>query len=138
MNQNKTIETDANVAEFLDKVKEDSKKADCKALLQILEKISGYPAKMWGPTIVGFGSYHYKYASGREGDAPRVAFSPRASSIALYLSAEFKDREKLLEIFGKCKPEKGCIHFKKLSDVKEDILEKMVKNHLNYIEKQYP
>ena len=93
---------------------------------------------MWGPAIIGFGSHHYKYESGREGDSPDVAFSPRASSIAIYLSANFADREKLLAKFGKHKADKACIHIKALSDIDKNILAEMILNHIKHIRQLYP
>ena len=93
---------------------------------------------MWGPSIVGFGSYHYKYESGHEGDAPLVAFSPRAAAISLYLSGNFDKREELLQKFGKHKAEKGCIYIKKLSDVNIEVLKEMISNHIKHIHLLYP
>ena len=92
---------------------------------------------MWGPSIVGFGSYNYKYESGREGDSPNVAFSPRVSSIAIYLSGNFDDRETLFEKFGPHKTDRGCVHIKTLADIDKDILKKMIANHVNQIKKLY-
>lgn len=93
---------------------------------------------MWGPSIVGFGSHHYKYESGREGDSPNFAFSPRASSIALYLSLNFDNRAELLKKFGKHKTEKGCVHIKTLTDIDKNVLTKMIANHIKHISKLYP
>ena len=91
---------------------------------------------MWGTAIVGFGSYHYKYESGREGDAPLTGIASRANSITLYLGSEFDKREELLSKFGKHKAGKGCIHIQKLEDIDTSILIKMVKNSIEYRKKQ--
>jgi len=93
---------------------------------------------MWGPSIVGFGSYYYKYDSGHEGDSLLVAFSPRASAITLYLSGHFEKREELLETLGKHKTDKGCIYMKSLDNINIGTLEKMIVNHIKHIKELYP
>jgi hypothetical protein len=138
MAKNKTTETTASVESFIKAVKDETKRKDCNTLIQLIKKITGLEPKMWGPSIVGFGTYHYTYDSGREGDAPIVAFSPRASSIALYVSGNFKDRETFLEKLGKHKTDKGCVHIKTLADVDTDILSKMIINHIKHMKALYP
>ena len=93
---------------------------------------------MWGPAIVGFGSYHYKYASGREGDAPLVGFSPRAKEISLYLYQDFTDREKLLQQIGKHRSGVGCVYIKKLQDINIEVLAKLITYSVSYLQKKYP
>jgi len=131
MAKNKTIETELSVVDFINSVKDDTKRKDCFSLIELMKELTGIEPKMWGSSIVGFGSHHYKYESGREGDSPNVAFSPRSSSIALYLSGYFKDRELLLKKFGKHKTDKGCIHIKSLADIDKEILKVMIINHIN-------
>lgn len=138
MAKNKTTETEKNVSAFIDAVKDTIKRNDCFELIEILKKQTKLELKMWGPSIVGFGSHHYKYESGREGDSPNVAFSPRASSIAIYLSGNFDDREKLLKKFGTHKTDKGCIHIKTLADIDKSVLTEMVSNHIKHIKELYP
>lgn len=138
MAQNKTVETTSSVDDFINAVQDESKRKDCFSIIELIKKLTMLDPKMWGPSIVGFGSYHYKYDSGREGDSPLICFSPRASSIALYLSAGLENRVELLEKFGKHKTDKGCIHIKKLSDIDMDILQKMIENHIQFIKKTYP
>jgi hypothetical protein len=138
MAKNKTIETEKSVSDFIDSIKDEIKCKDCYELISMLKKQTKMEPKMWGPGIVGFGSHHYKYESGREGDSPNFAFSPRASSIALYFSGNFEDRDHLLEKFGKHKADKGCVHIKTLSDVDKSILTKMITNHLKHIKELYP
>lgn len=138
MAKNKTTETSLSVTDFINTLKDETKRKECFSLIDLLKKQTGLEPTMWGPAIVGFGSHHYKYESGREGDSPNIAFSPRASSIAIYLSGNFKDRETLLEKFGKHKTDKGCVHIKTLADIDKDILKKMIVNHINHIKELYP
>lgn len=133
----KTVETTNSVTDFLNAIPEESKKADCFALIEIMKKQSGFDAKLWGPSIVGFGSYHYKYESGREGDAPLVAFSPRKAEISLYLSSNFENKEELLLKLGKHKSATACIYIKKLEDVNIPVLKKMISNSIKHIKAMY-
>ncbi|CAH0233685.1 hypothetical protein SRABI27_02543 [Pedobacter sp. Bi27] len=138
MAKNKTTENDLSVPDFLNTIPDENKRADCFNLSDILSLITGFEAKMWGNAIVGFGSYHYKYESGREGDAPLVGFSPRKDAIALYLSSQFKDREELLAKFGKHKTAKACIYLKKMSDIDVAVLKEMTINSVERIKSLYP
>ena len=134
---NKTIENHDSVTDFINLVADETKRADCFAIVEIMRKQSGFEPKMWGPAIVGFGSYHYKYESGREGDAPLVAFSPRKAEISLYLSSGFDNRETLLAKFGKHKSAKACIYIKKLSDIDQKVLEKMITLSVKHVKALY-
>jgi len=138
MAKNKTTETLLSVNDYINALKDEIKRKDSFTLIEQIKKQTGLEPKMWGPSIVGFGGYHYKYDSGHEGDCPLVGFSPRASAITLYLSGHFEKREELLEKFGKHKTEKGCIYVKKLDDINIEILEKMITNHIKHIHKLYP
>ena len=138
MAKNKTIETSVKVTDFIKEVKDATRRNDSLLLVDLIKAQTGIEPKMWGPSIVGFGSYHYTYDSGREGDSPLVAFSPRASAITIYLSGSFEQRQELLGKLGKHKTEKGCIYIKKLEDVNMDILQKMIANHVKHIEKPNP
>lgn len=138
MAKNKTTETTGSVADFINSVTDNIKRDDSFRLAQIMEEQTGYKAKMWGPAIIGFGSYHYKYESGREGDAPLAGFSPRKNEISLYLYLESAEKEKLLANFGKHKTGKGCTYIKRLQDIDEDILRKMINESVKYIQKKYP
>jgi hypothetical protein len=138
MAKNKTTETLVHVKDFIDTVKEATKRKDSFILIELIKKQTGLEPRMWGPSIVGFGSYHYKYDSGHEGDSPLVAFSPRVSAIALYLSSKFEKREELLEKLGKHKTDKGCIYIKDLEGIHFEILERMIVNHINHIKELYP
>ncbi|MEI7727571.1 MAG: DUF1801 domain-containing protein, partial [Bacteroidota bacterium] len=103
MEKNKTTQTNISVTDFINKVKDATKRKDSFSLIELIKQQTELDPKMWGPSIVGFGSYHYKYDSGHEGDSPLVGFSPRAAAITLYLSGHFEKREELLEKLGKHK-----------------------------------
>jgi hypothetical protein len=137
MAKNKTTETNSSVTEFVLKVQNEAKRDDSFQLIEILKSITGFEPKMWGPTIIGFGSYHYKYESGHEGDAPLAAFSPRKDSLVLYFASEFENREVLLSRLGKHKSSKACVYVKKLSDIDLKILETMTVNSMSYVTKLY-
>lgn len=138
MAKNKTTETNISVADFINAVKDETKRKDSFNLTALIKKQTGLEPKMWGPSIVGFGSYHYKYESGHEGDNPLIGFSPRAAAITLYLSGHFEKREELLEKLGKHKTDKACIYVKKLEDINIETLQKMITNHIKHIQKLYP
>lgn len=123
MAENKTKATKVSVAAFIDGISDASRRADAKALVKLMQKAAGEKPKMWGASIIGFGSYHYTYDSGREGDMPVVAFSPRKAATVLY---GLSDAEALLPKLGKHTRGKGCLYIKKLADVDQKILETMV------------
>ncbi|RNL55482.1 DUF1801 domain-containing protein [Pedobacter jejuensis] len=137
MTQNKTTENNNDVAAFLNSITDESKRKDSFELVKIFEEASTHEAKMWGTAIVGFGSYHYKYASGHEGDAPLAGFSPRKDAFALYFSLNDADRERLLKTFGKHKSGKACVYIKKLSDINPSILREMIITSIAEIKKLY-
>jgi Domain of unknown function (DU1801) len=134
----KTTETKNSVSAFLKKVADETKRKDSLRLVKIMEEETGFKAKMWGPAIVGFGSYHYKYESGHEGDAPLAGFSPRANALTLYIGLDPVTREKMLSVLGKHKTSKGCIYVKKLEDIDEKVLRKMAKASVKYMQQKYP
>ena len=139
MAKNKTTETQSNVVDFINIfVEEETKKKDAFELISIMQEITGFEPKMWGPSIIGFGSYHYKYDSGHEGDAPLVAFSPRKAAISLYLYTSPENREEILSELGKHKASKGCIYIKKLADIEPEALKKMILHSFEYLKNLYP
>jgi hypothetical protein len=139
MAKNKTTETETSVVDFINTfVDNEAKRNDAFELIKIMQKTTGFAPKMWGPSIVGFGSYHYKYASGHEGDAPLAGFSPRKAAISLYVYLSEENKEELLSKFGKHKSAKGCIYVKKLADIDEEILKEMVSASVEYLLKLYP
>ena len=123
MAENKTKATAASVDDFLDAVPDPQRRADARTLRALMERVSGEPAAMWGPSIVGFGSHHYKYASGREGDMCRIGFSPRAQELVLY-GGFLRDPARLARL-GKYRAGKGCLYIRRLADVDEGELEAM-------------
>jgi hypothetical protein len=126
--KNKTTATEVIVTDFIHSfVENEQKKLDSMALIELMKEWSGFEPKMWGPRIVGFGSYHYKYASGHEGDSMIIGFSPRKNEFSLYVVAPEKDYSNLLIELGKYKMGKACIYFKKLSDLNLSILEAICK-----------
>ncbi len=138
MAKNKTTETEQSVIDFINAVPDEAKRKDAFELLKIMETQTQFEPKMWGPSIIGFGSYHYKYASGHEGDAPLAAFSPRKDAVSLYLNSDFENKEELLSKFGKHKAGKGCIYIKKLTDIDIEILKQMISLSIASIQKLYP
>ncbi len=138
MAENKTKETKASVDAYLKKIKDAKKRKDCESIIKLMSDATGFEAKMWGTAIVGFGSYHYKYASGREGDAPLAGFASRASSIVVYHGCDKEKKDGLVEKLGKIKLSGGCIHIKSLDDIDTGVLKKIVKNSVQYYKKLYP
>ena len=127
MAETKTKPTSKSVEGFLNKISDEERRADCFQVAQIMEELTGEKPKMWGPSIVGFGSYHYKYASGREGDWPITGFSPRKKDLTLYLMMGFEKRGELMEKLGKHSHAKSCLYIKRLSDIHIPTLKKLIK-----------
>ncbi len=138
MAKNKTVETEMSVADYLSTITDEKKRSDCSTLIEIITKHTGFEPKMWGTSIVGFGVYNYKYDTGREGSAPLFGLAARASTIALYLSAHFDNRDSLLAKFGKYKSDKGCVNIQKLDDVDANVLVEMVRNSIEHKKQLYP
>jgi hypothetical protein len=138
MAEAKTKATKESVDDFIKKVEGEQTREDCRELVRIMKKVTGYPATMWGPGIIGFGTYHYKYDSGHEGDACLAGFAPRKGKISLYVMAGANNHTDLLGKLGKHKAAKGCIYIKKLEDIDTAVLEKLVKNSVDYLKKMYP
>ena len=138
MAKTKTTHTETNVTDFINAfVETDQKKADSFRLIELMKEWSGTEPKMWGPSIIGFGSYHYKYASGHEGDAPVIAFSPRKAALSLYVYSDTERSKKLLTDLGKFKMGKACIYVKKLADINMDILKEICEESIRYINEHY-
>lgn len=134
----KTKINDASVKAFLDKIEDKQKRDDCYSIVNMMQTATKQQPKMWGTAIVGFGSYHYKYASGHEGDAPLFALSPRKANITLYLMLGLNQHTEILGRLGKHKTGKGCLYIKKLSDVDEKVLTELVKRSFEFTKKQFP
>jgi len=127
MAENKTKATTASVTSFIAAIADAGQRDDAKALVALMKRVSGEAAKMWGPSIIGFGNRHYKYASGREGDICRIGFSPRKGQMTLYLSCELAKHAPVLARLGKHKTGKGCLYINRLADVEEPVLEELCK-----------
>ena len=126
MSENKTVQTKASVKKFLDGVEHERKRADSYKLLELFGEVTKLEPAMWGTSIVGFGSYHYKYESGREGDMPLVGFSPRKQNLTLYIMDGFEGYDRLLGKLGKHSTGKSCLYINKLEDVDLDVLRELV------------
>ena len=138
MAEPKMKENEHSVTEFIETVESEKKQADAYQLVEIFEEVTGFKAKMWGSSIIGFGKYHYKYASGREGDAPLAGFSPRKAKISLYLDYANEERDKMLEDFGKHTTSKACIYVNKLADIDINVLKKLIAHTVEKYQKIYP
>lgn len=134
----KTKENDNSVIEFIEAGDSPKKREDAYRLLDIFTETTGYPAKMWGPSIIGFGSYHYKYDSGHEGDAPLVGFSPRKAKISLYFATGDTERETLLQEFGKHTSGKACVYINKVADIDVDVLKALINQSVKFLQELYP
>lgn len=129
----KTQPTDKKVEDFLNTIEEEQKRKDAFALLEFFKEITGEQPVMWGPSIIGFGSYHYKYASGREADWMLTGFSPRKNNITLYIMQGFDNYEHHLSQLGKHKTGKSCLYVKKLEDLDLDVLRKLISESVEYM-----
>ena len=137
MAENKTKPTKVTAAAFLKKAVSGQQLKDCQELVKLFKELTGKPAKMWGPTIVGFDSYHYVYDSGHEGDAPIIGFSPRKPALVLYVP-RFPNDAALRAKLGKLKAGAGCLYVKRLDDIDRDALRKLAKTGIAELRKRYP
>lgn len=137
MAENKIKETDASVEAFLDAIQDDEKRQDCRTVLQLMKEVTGAEPRIWGGGMVGFGSYHYKYPSGREGDWFLTGFAPRARELTLYITAGFDRYEALLADLGKFKTGRSCLYVKRLADVDLGVLRKLIAASVDHMRKQY-
>ena len=134
----KTKATEVSVDEFIEAVPVPQRREDAKKVRAMMERLTGEPAKMWGPSIIGFGSYHYKYDSGHEGVMCRLGFSPRKAELVLYVLTEEPAQQAQLARLGKHKTGKSCLYIKKLPDVDEAVLEEITADALAYMNRKYP
>ena len=137
MAENKTKPTKVSVAAFLEAVPSDARRADAKAIIKLMRSITGESPKMWGPSIIGFGSYHYRYETGREGDMPVVGFSPRKAATVLYVSGGFPEFDALMKKLGKTKTNGGCIYVNKLSDLDPRVFEALIAKSVKAVRAKY-
>ena len=137
MAENKTKATIASVTEFINSIEDRQKRADARKVAAMMRRVTGKRAKMWGSSIVGYGTYHYKYESGREGDCMITGFSPRRQALTVYILAGFRRFDTLMGKLGKYKTGKSCLYIKRLSDVDEKVLEKLIDRSVKYMRKNY-
>ena len=140
MYESKTKPTDLSVTDYLNDIADETRRKDCEELVSLMKKATGYEPKMWGTSIVGFDSYHYKYASGHEGDSCVIGFSSRKGDISIYLIPGYEDEttKALLEQLGKHKIGKACLYVKRLADVELSVLEKLIANSVAETRRRYP
>ncbi len=134
----KTKPTDVSVASFLNGIEDTQRRAECKSLAKMMKKVTGAAPKMWGPSIVGFGKFHYKYASGHEGDICIAGFAPRKAALTVYIMPGFQPFKPLMQKLGKYKTGKGCLYIKRLTDVDTGVLEELVAESVRYMKEKYP
>ncbi|ANY68049.1 hypothetical protein BBD42_17390 [Paenibacillus sp. BIHB 4019] len=134
----KTKETDNSVIAFIEEIENIKKREDAYKLLDLFTDTTGLPAKMWGPSIIGFGSYHYKYESGHAGDAPLVGFSPRKAKISLYFATGDTQREVLLLQLGKHTAGKACVYINKVADIDTNVLKALIRQSIQFLKQTYP
>ncbi|MCW4461665.1 DUF1801 domain-containing protein [Sphingomonas sp. BT-65] len=134
----KTKPTEISAAEFIDAVENPIRREEAKAVCAMMERVTGEPPRMWGPSIVGFGSYHYKYDSGHEGTMCRLGFSPRKAQLVLYVLTGAAGEDQQLAKLGKHKTGKSCLYINKLAEVDMAVLEDMVRDTLAYMDEKYP
>lgn len=133
MAENKTKPTSKDPKDFIAAVEPEGKREDAQTICTLMERLSGCPPKLWGTSIIGFGQYHYKYASGREGDTLMTGFSPRKTALTLYVMGGFKQRPDLMARLGKYKTGKSCLYVKRLSDIDMAVLEELVAADIAYM-----
>ena len=138
MADQKTRPTGEDVVQFLNAIKDEHRRQDCFTLLELMQETSGEQPRLWASSIVGFGEYHYRYASGHEGDAALVGFAPRKPNLSLYVLSGFEGQEQLLEKLGKHKAGKGCLYIKRLDDIDLDVLRQLVQGTVDLIRQKYP
>lgn len=137
MAENKTKPTQLKVSDFIAGIEDKVKRDDCRELMKLMAKITGNRAKMWGAAIVGYGKYHYKYESGREGDFFLTGFSPRKQALSIYIVSGFSIHPELMEKLGKYKTGKSCLYVKKLDDIDRSVLAQLIEESVAYMRKKY-
>lgn len=138
MAEQKTKPSNADVREYLQAVEPAVRREDALTLVELMERISGQTPRMWGDSMIGFGSYHYRYESGHEGDSFRVGFAPRKNALSVYIMPGYQDYAEILQRLGKHSKGKACLYLKKLSDVDLSVLEELIQRALRDMERMYP
>ncbi|MBS0000257.1 MAG: DUF1801 domain-containing protein [Cyclobacteriaceae bacterium] len=137
MAENKTVRNDGDVRDFLNSIPEVTKRKDALTILDLMEKTTGLAPEMWGTSIIGFGNYHYKYESGREGDFFLTGFSPRKQNLTVYIIPGFERYQKLMEKLGKHKTGKSCLYIKRLEDINLTILKELIRLSVDRMNRKY-
>lgn len=137
MAENKTRPTRASVTDFINSVEDPDKRADVRKVAAMMRRATGKRAKMWGSSMVGYGTYHYRYESGREGDYMMTGFSPRKQALTVYIMPGFEHFAGLMKKLGKYRTGRSCLYIKRLSDVDEDVLEELINESVTYMRKNY-
>ena len=135
--ENKTKATKASVTEFMNSIEDSRMRTDARKVAAMMRRATGKRARMWGTSMVGYGAYHYRYASGREGDFMLTGFSPRKQALTVYIMPGFTPFDKLMKKLGKYKTGKSCLYIKRLTDVDEDVLERLIDGSVEYMRKKY-
>ncbi len=136
MAENKTIPNDLDVTQFLNSIADEQKRKDCFTLLELMQQVTGLQPGMWGSSIVGCGSYHYKYASGREGDTILAGFSPRKQNLTIYNMGSFEQDDELLKQLGKHTRGGGCLYIKRLADVDLPTLKRLIEESVKHVKQK--
>lgn len=137
MAENKTHQTANSVADYLASIENERRRKDCKAVMKLMREATGKRAKMWGSSLIGFGRYHYKYDSGREGDMPLTGVSPRKQNLVVYIMPGFKPYGDLMKRLGRHKTGKSCLYINNLADIDIKVLSLLIKKSARHIEKKY-
>ena len=138
LSKNKTVATDVGVAAFLSQVEPERRRADAQRLDQIFREVSGFAPRMWGPSIVGYGRYHYRYESGREGDFLATGFAPRKANLVIYIMPGYTDFSAILARLGKHKIGKSCLYINKLDDIDLDVLKELIAAGIEDLGRHWP
>lgn len=138
MAENKTQPSATSASEFIASIENPTRRADAETMLAVMQRITGWQPRMWGPSIIGFGEYHYKYESGREGDFMRTGFSPRKANLVLYIMPGYADYSDKLARLGKHKIGKSCLYINKLADIDMAVLEEIIEAGLDDMARKYP
>ncbi len=138
MSEPKTKRTKASVSAYINAIADEDRRKDAKTLVKLMKSVTGKQPKLWGPSIIGFGTYHYTYASGREGDWPVTGFSPRKDNLSIYIMSGFSGEKALMKRLGKHKTGKSCLYLKRLADIDMKVLEQLVTKSVAYMKRKYP
>ena len=138
MARNKTVATNTPVEKFIESIEQEQKRADSRQMIALMRKLTGKEPRLWGSSLVGFGSYHYRYESGREGDFFLTGFSPRKSAFTVYIMPGFERYKALMKKLGPHRTGKSCLYLKNLDAIDRDVLEEIIRDSIAYMREKYP